>query len=479
MESFIKEAFSSKKYFKVRESKEFILSILIQKIFSWQFYKSLCFTKNMKLISNAQKIISQNIIRKQKPASPIISTFASKVQDSFCPSRSPYEILNDKLLSCFGITSEVKDTKVLSDFLGAVDNFCTLNKNRGLFNGLQLKPAYDMNELTMSIPQSKQILVDARADWRNIAEVSKRFYFDEGINASPDPLYEFYYSLADFLNFKYNPYAYNACKGLRLPGAASEASGYRLGVNTDILNFKNNYIAAKMCGTPTTKRMDGDFLKYSGNTDLVFPESKNEYFKGTNFNFKTMQEALNFLQSYGIRASLPNLSEANRCASAVCDMANAVGNDRIFQGLRIEGAFERFPDMGFNALFDCEHNRIALNPGVNWNKISDILSSGYHDNFYSTPNPKDVYTHELAHYLDFIINPRLYTNKDRMFMAFHKSDTGKIASNKVSAYAAKYPGEFCAEYVCGRMSGIQYPEIVNRQFNKYWSGPKLNFPRID
>ena len=70
----------------------------------------------------------------------------------------------------------------------------------------------------------------------------------------------------------------------------------------------------------------------------------------------------------------------------------------------------------------------------------------------------------------YVRNEHTFSNGYTVYNNFGKSITGKVFS-----YGTHRPAEFYAEYICGRINGIKYPESTNQASLSTSNYPKLNF----
>ena len=397
--------------------------------------------------------------------------------------RPYYDVVNEKLKETYGIDSDIKDGRILGKILPAVEEFCKLNKDENLFNGLKLKESKfnSEDEIYLEYCNADEneylIVFNSSVDWKNLDKFTKKEY-DSAKIASYNPEYFLYKALAGFLNFQFNPYATEINLKTE-PEQDVKGYIYRITDSSDIADFNNSYIAAKMSREFVPCELDEYFRCNIGNTDLKYrkakPLIKNE---GVNFNFKSKEEAQKYLfDNYKIKADFNNLRYANECCGAVFDLVHAIGDESIFEGLTIETK-NIFQDTSASAettiVVDKNEAKITMNPASNWKYADKCIEKDFKWGYFSANSIKnDIFMHELAHYLDFMGNPTRYYNLNSDFCI---TDEDERIFARVSQYASIDNSEFCAEYVAGRMAGIKYPKAVDERFEYFWNGPVINFP---
>ncbi len=411
------------------------------------------------------------------------ATYTSKVctPDSFFASNDIAEILNSKLKNIYGIKSDIKDKTLLGKIYSVVQEFCELNENDKLFNNLTIQtrnlPAKEYKRV-IKMQDNYTLSFNKGVDWKNIEQITKDL-FNKGHIASQNPKYLIYQGFGDFLNFSNNPKAHYKCADLFYEKDCASLP-FRICNSTSLEAFNSHVTAAKM----SKEFLPSDVEKYmrenTGNLSLKFPEALANYIEGSKIKFNTTDEAVEFLKQFGIQAEFSDIRQANLCAQAVEDLIQAVDNKQIFNGLKIKNSPETFANNSetvaqFDFNYKTHENDIKLNPNIQWQNSENLMAESFNNMFHPTTKVKDYFIHELSHYIDFKGNPEKFLEMENKFGGFNTS--GIFATSKVSEYATEDPAEFCAEYICGKMAGIEYPEVTDKLFQQFWNGCKLNFPK--
>lgn len=401
--------------------------------------------------------------------------------DSFTAGENVAQILNSKLKSIYGINSSIEDKKLLGKIYSAVQEFCRINQDDKLFQNLKISTdkiyTGDLSR-TSKIGGTYEITFNKDTDWKNIGSITEDL-FQKGKIGSKNPDYLFYKDLGDFINFSQTPKTYRECRLMAYEGE-NMTLPFRLCNNTNVGEFNAHVIASKMCKEALPRDIEAYFRKNTGNMSLKFPESIPKFLEGSKISFKTIDEAAAFLRQYGIKAEFSDIKQANCCAQAVEDLIQAAGSKDIFNGLKIINSPDSFKESGktvakFDFNYETFENNIKLNPNIDWQNSENMMTEDFNIMFHPTTRLKDYFTHELSHFLDFNGNPEKFLKMENEFGRFNKS--GLFITSKVSDYATEHPAEFCAEYICGKMAGIEYPEVTDKLFQQFWNGCKLNFPK--
>ena len=404
--------------------------------------------------------------------------------------RSYSDVINEKLQNVYGIKSDIKDERILKNILPAIEDFCKINNDKELFKGLNIGEYYDEDNKNIFECNSNwqtedfEINFNKNFDWDNIAKFTKNEY-DSANCGSNNEKYYIYQALGYYLNFKHSPYDYSLNSITKINEDKEKFSLYsKMSNSKNLSGFNAAFIATKMCKEPTPKILEDIYVENGGNTDLIFPASKPAVpTKIRSFNFETTKEASKYLyEQYGIRALFHNLTYANACCEAVNDMAGACRDKNIFRGLDIihQNFGENSKDLAYTQTDNFGYSRIVVNSSSKFSNTHAIENSNFDLGWFATNDIKNsVFIHELAHYLDFKGNPEDYRNRHYMAKSgIVPNAEEKKAMSKVSRYATTDTLEFCAEYVEGRMSGQQYPKIVDKIFEDLWNGPKFNYPEL-
>lgn len=399
-------------------------------------------------------------------------------------------VINKNLKSLYNIDSNIKNPELAKRTLCAVEDFVNVNKKNKMFTGLKLESAvfddvntyvrtsYDTSKNTFSIQFNDKF------DWANLEKITRNMY-DEGSIPSDNPACLIYKQLAKFLNFKYNPHAYSI-NSTRSFIDDSKMIVLRVSDSAKISDFNANYIAGRMCGKTYPPKLNTFFEENAGNTDLRFPKAIVQSFKqGSLHKFKSIEDAKKYLsQNYAIDADFVNLQEANLFAGSVDDLSRAIGSKKYFEGLKVEVNPSKFDTLHTKASLNWDYAtgeaKLYINPAFNWKQHVKLAKKDYAEGWHPTTNPKDTYSHELVHWLDFKGNPRKYGQTELKFDSgeVYFNDYGKSITAKVSSYASGSPAEFNAEYICGRLNGVQYPRATDNEFINRWNGPKISFDNV-
>ena len=409
-------------------------------------------------------------------------TNASKISapDRFSTSSNVAQIINSKLKNIYGINSSIQDKTLLGKVYAVVQEFCELNSDDKLFHNLTLRTCNlllkKFSQVT-KIQNNYTLSFNKNTDWKNIEQITKDL-FNKGFVGSKNPKYLIYQGFGDFLNFSNNPKARYESANLFYEGSSSTLP-FRICNSTNLEAFNSHATAALM----SKEFLPADIEKYlrenMGNLSLKFPEVPERFLTGSEITFSSTNEASRYLREFGIDAEFLNIEQANTCTQAIEDLIQAIGNKEIFSGLSIKT--QALNDMDEKTVAEFEYNMetfkncIYLNPNFDWQSADKLAKEDFHMCHHPTTKSKDNFIHELSHYLDFIGNPKNFIEMDKKFGGFNAS--GIFATSKVSEYAAEHPAEFCAEYICGKMGGVEYPEGTNNLFAQFWNGCKLNFPK--
>jgi len=443
---------------------------------------------------NIQKIASNIPISKirGKFKSPVsVEKICSK--DSFKSTRSIAQILNTKLKETHGINSSVQDVNLLGKIYSAVQEFCALNGNEKLFNGLEIKtgktPSFVSSERTADEIQNKFcITFNQNISGKQYASIAQGDY-DFASAASCDPLYQIYLALGDYLNFAGNPKLYKANYNSAFTDELGQYCAYSLSDRNNCGEFNAHYIASKMCGINLPEPLDCAFMQTGGNGGLKFKESvKPNFIYGKSPKFSSKEEASLYLKKYGVEADFMDLRQAQDCVGAIEDLIEAAdGNERIFDGLKISysKSFHTDNQCAASTTYEYDHIKdaferleIIINANAdNWKDYDAVAEGLYKEGIHPTDKIKGTFIHELAHVLDIKGNPRNCSIQGQEIIAQRQGMNQFTRGARVSRYATDSPMEFSAEYISGKMAGIKYPTAVDHYFERIWNGVKLNFPK--
>ncbi len=406
--------------------------------------------------------------------------------DTICFTNQIVQI-NKSLKDVYGIDSKLTSLPLAKKISTAIENFCSVNKKKDLFKGLELNCEIGPNPNEMltrnyNVQTGKyKITFNKKSDFKNLDEIIQDAY-NNGEVPSNDPNILFYRELGHFLNFKNNPIAYNITTG-RYFCNNSELISFKLSNSSNIADFNANYIAGRMSGQTYPKILQTYFEENLGNTNVRFPKPNTSKFNpGSTHKFTKISDVQKYLlDNYGIEAEFMTTQQANYFAGAVDDMCKMTGDKTCFNGLKITKDFNTnnlTTQMRTRWNYDTGEASMTINPAFDWKQEAKKAEIDFNAGYHPTKNPKDRYRHELAHWLDFKGNPVKYGQTEIKFLNGNESfnEYGKVVTSKVSTYATKTPAEFCAEYIIGRYNGEKYPKCVNKLFTQFWNGPEIKFP---
>lgn len=410
--------------------------------------------------------------------------------DVFQLSTNSAAAINKSLKSLYNIDADIKNPEIGKRVLSAVEDFVNVNKKNKMFSGLKIESAFwdDVDSAVITqfdaAKNTFTIRYNENVDWKNLEQIAKNLY-NQGRIPSDNPACLIYKNLGEFLNFRYNPHAYAVSTD------RSFVDKYALDVlkvsdSVTVNGFNANYIAGRMCGKTYPKQLQTHFEQNVGNTDLRFPKAAVQNIKqGSVHKFKSVDDAKKYLsQNYSIDADFVNLEQANLFAGSVDDLSKAIGSKDYFKGLKVSVAPEKYESSSIKASLSWDYAtgeaELFINPAYNWKQQLKLAKSEYAKGLHPTTNPKDTWIHELAHWLDFKGNPERYGKTDIAYKNGESwfNDYGKSLTAKVSSYAPTSPAEFNAEYICGRVNGMEYPAATNNLFLQFWNGPEINFKNV-
>ncbi len=218
--------------------------------------------------------------------------------------------------------------------------------------------------------------------------------------------------------------------------------------------------------------------------------------------FKTLKEASDFFKKeYGINANFPSLNIAYLTKETIDDFSLINYKNKgkkLFEGLTIDykkfdnktdlaifdinfesDSFDEFEQNFSNTAFDIDfldkndfiklkNATLFFNTNADWEdyEINEALNYKSH----STNSAKHAMLHELGHYLHIKTHPLLnILSKD----AIPKEKEILMLLN-VSKRSCHSYCEFVAEYIAGKMSGIQYSKEIDKLFEQYFGEPFLD-----
>ena len=409
---------------------------------------------------------------------------APLTSDTVCIT-NPLNQINNTLRNIYGIDSKITDFPLAEKMLRTVEKFSSLNKKKNLFNGLELNcevlPTKEIALRNYNIDNGRFLIrFNKNFDFAHLEKITKEAY-NAGKIPSDDPYCLLYRELGHFLNFKNNPSAYHIVKDRHFV----DESGLvvrRLSDSVNIADFNANYIAGRMCGKTYPKELYAYFDENLGNINLRYPKPiPVNINQGSIHKFNKIADVQKYLsENYGIEAEFINIQQANYFAGAVDDLCKMTGNKDCFRGLKATKELGSVVTTQMSTHWNYKTGKasITFNPAFDWKQEIKKTNGDFQVGFYSTPNAKGRYIHELSHWLDFKGNPVRYGqtcinfNEGTSF-----SEVGLIKASKVSQYAATNPAEFCAEYIAAKFDGIKFPKCVDDMFKEFWNGPNLNFPQ--
>lgn len=433
----------------------------------------------------------RNIFAPIKPQTIQINTGSIKytpgpATDTIVFSKNSSTYFNKQLKNLYNIDSNIKDPVLARKTIDAVSDFCKINKKDKLFSGLKINTEPLNNNSTGyasfdTATKDFNLYFNENFNWKELGKITEDTY-NKGEIAVNNPNYFLYKHLGDFLNFKYNPYSNEMVLDRYFANYSADVAR-KLSDSTNIYDFISHYIAARMSKKQLQKSLKTFFEEQNGNTDIKFPKPVAETFKtGSLHKFKSIEDANKYLsQNYGITADVETTAMANLIAGSADDLSKLIGSKNYFNGLTIKTDASKFSNNSTKASLhwnkDTGEATLYINPAYNWKNNQKFALKDYENGHHPTANPKDSITHELCHWLDFKGNPQRFGTTEFAFSKGERiyNDFGKSITAKVSAYATKSPAEFCAEYICGRINGLKFPNATNKEFLERWNGPILNF----
>lgn len=215
-----------------------------------------------------------------------IKSEARGIEHSFNNTDEAIEYLKEK----YNIEAEFENLTIANLAVGAIEDFIKINENEHLFDGLVIKKQIDNTSVyggmkykyNYATGQLKScVYFNLAYDWKRHDKLVKKDY-NLGYHPSDNPKLTFYHELAHWLDLHNNPEDYistcdkfNSGKvyindlGKKVFG---KVSGY---AQESPIEFKAEYISAKMCGLSFPKLVD-EFFKQDyivKNIPLKFPES--------------------------------------------------------------------------------------------------------------------------------------------------------------------------------------------------------------
>ena len=436
--------------------------------------------------------------------------------------------INKTLETKYGIKSDIKNPELLKAIHSVVKDFCNINENDDLFkNGqyrlvLNEKPLRYKNFSKRSFQlNDDEFKISYNSNINNCIEKNNnetQTNYDNGLINTNNPNYYLYYDMAKFLVNTYPDLQLNFADGeensiCTLPNISVDDYGTNLRTiflklthNTNMEEIPIRYIASKMCKVPMSKYIDN---LIGNNLELKFPETNDKQIHVEEVSQKELKEIEKELKNtYGINVNFNgNTAYAKAILLSVKNLTKAANDNKIFNGLTIKlFNFGNKNNSGFcEEIENSGEFYVAFNSAFKDTKsLENIKQKTYAAGIVSTNNIVHTsVTHELAHWLQWN-RPKKYhyncVDKGIQFINKYNKDNNDVidtkynynsmkqnsavsltlsAAAKVSAYATEDAGEFCSEYVAGRMDGKKYPKVTDELFETLWRGPKLNFPETD
>ncbi len=453
--------------------------------------------------------------------------------------KSEADKINEVLETKYGIKSDIKNLELLKSMNSAIKDFCDVNENDNLFkngkyklvlterpfvnafeDGKREKETIALQDMFIDKPNKEfQVIFNSNADnWieQNNNDIKKRY--DAGLLNTDNPNYNFYGNLTWFLlnsyDFKPNKIDYGISfkdngKWKQYSVNDVRTRLLKLTHKSDSKDFAYRYIVNKMCREPMPKIFDEFYNIYSDtdNIKLKFPQTNEEQIhikEAAPEELKGISEELK--KTYGINADFKgNTTFAKPLLLSVEALTKAANNIKLFNGLDVKIDKKYFEDDTATGVCIEKGKKgeffIAFNPNYDLEGLETGKKLAYEDGTVSSNNiVHSCITHELAHWLQWGYRRNYsYNTIDKGIQFINKYKDGTIdtkncyritnqhvfeslnlsAAAKVSAYATTDVGEFCSEYIAGRMDGKKYPKLTDVLFETLYRGPKLNFPCND
>lgn len=180
------------------------------------------------------------------------------------------DTITAKLKKEYGIEAEFKSLAIAKMTLESIEDFVKLN-NKNMFEGLVIKPCEEDVDWIWDVKSdysNKEFILrlNNNVSEEEIIQRAQKEY-DNCNESSNNPKHDFYVALAEFLSFKYNPYAYviNTKNNNYSPAFLKTARKISDTSTYNFARFNSNYIAAKMCGLSFPELVD---KHYNRNTSL-------------------------------------------------------------------------------------------------------------------------------------------------------------------------------------------------------------------
>ena len=401
------------------------------------------------------------------------------LSDSYQPSASSAQIINEKLYQQYQIQSDIDDPALLYQIYQTIKDYCEINDSNDLFAGLKIRTdAIDDTIFENRRFEEQTITFNKNFNFKYLPKYTKKLY-EKGMIPTDNPLYILYLAFGDYLLYKTNPKTYNEQTDKYVKPKDEYIS--RFLTNTARIDiFNKNYLAAKMSGVNLPDAANYLFIKNRKDCELKFPDGSLPFAQKEIPAFKSMQEIKEYLKKLGIKAKFPSPEVAKYFAEAIYEIIKLIGDDKIFKGLKIKPWQNNATKL--IAALKVNHRNpkkacIVIRTNYDWSKQAEKSKIDYNCCYHPYINPRYIFVHELAHYLDWKANPKAFNEVGMSFQNKERkmSDYEKMVAQKVSNYATTSTIEFCAEYIAGKTAGINYPTETDEMFRKNWHGIKINF----
>ena len=436
--------------------------------------------------------------------------------------------INKTLETKYGIKSDIKNPELLKAIHSAVKDFCDVNETDDLFKNGEYKlvlqeERFDNKQLfrfpTQTYNYEYRMYYNSNVDnWMQQNRNEIKDSYNKALINTDNPNYTLYMHLTNFLLSTHkippnqvtgNIVCYNDNQYVKYKNKDIRKTFLKLTHISESYAMTGEYIVNKMLRIPVPKYCDKVFPFLSNKINLKFPQIEEKQVHIREAKREELTKIKEILKDkYGINADFKgNTTYANAILSSVESLTKAAKDNNIFNGLDIEIDKKYFEGGDeYNTSGKCIEDKknegrffIAFNPYLNLKMLEEGKNESYKQGEVATNNIVHAsITHELAHWLQWncpnnypyncidkgiqfinrynnngcIDTKDCYNSTDQRYInCFNLS-----AAVKVSLYAIEDAGEFCSEYVAGKMDGKKYPKMTDELFKTLWRGPKLNFP---